>query len=555
VPTVIEQWFENRRNLRMTSGPPKPMSGERPTLYADRVGHWYRASASDQHKKTLGQYLTPVKVAGFMAAYCKDVREGVLRVLDPGAGTGILSCALCEALAESMNGPSVVELDAYEIDTNLTQGLQNCLTYAKEWMAERGLVLHFTTHTCDFVIDNAQSLDSSQLQLITADRAGKFDFIICNPPYFKLQKTDPRAQAGRDVVHGQPNIYAIFMAVSAALLRMGGVMVFITPRSYTAGPYFRRFRELFFEKMRPKAFHLFGSRTDAFRRDEVLQENLILVAERCDGWFSRRNGYLVRISFSHGISDLGSPCLHSAPVAEMIDLHSKDKLLRIMTDDESVEVARSMSSWPGTLGKYGLEISTGPVVPFRAVSLLSSTEGVPGTHAPLLWMQHVTAMKTQWPVPILRKPQYIVVNAESMPLLVANKNYVLLRRFSSKEQHRRLTASPLPADELGSQYIGLENHLNYIHRPGGTLTQEELYGLAALLNSSLLDMWFRTSSGNTQVSATELRAMPLPPLGAIEDIGRWVLASSPDSSAIDEAVEGLLIPDAVCASVPEVAYG
>ncbi|WP_439116320.1 hypothetical protein [Paludifilum halophilum] len=34
--------------------------------------------------------------------------------------------------------------------------------------------------------------------------------------------------------------------MSAFLLRAGGQLVYITPRSYTAGPYFRLFRERFF---------------------------------------------------------------------------------------------------------------------------------------------------------------------------------------------------------------------------------------------------------------------------------------------------------------------
>ena len=98
-------------------------------------------------------------------------------------------------------------------------------------------------------------------------------------------------------------------------------------------------------------------------------------------------------------------------------------------------------------------------------------------------------------------------------LLTPNRNYVLLRRFSAKEEARRLTAAPYIAADFGVPAVGLENHLNYVHRPGGTLSEDEAWGLAALYNSRLLDIWFRTVNGNTQVSATELRAMPLPAVG------------------------------------------
>src|SRR5713226_5161480 len=81
-----------------------------------------------------------------------------------------------------------------------------------------------------------------------------------------------------DVVHGQPNIYAFFLAAAAQMLRPGGELVAITPRSFCNGLYFRGFRHWFFEKMALDRIHLFESRTEAFR--DVLQESLITVSHR-----------------------------------------------------------------------------------------------------------------------------------------------------------------------------------------------------------------------------------------------------------------------------------
>jgi adenine-specific DNA-methyltransferase len=226
------------------------------------------------------------------------------------------------------------------------------------------------------------------------------------------------------------------------------------------------------------------------------------------------------VSSSNGASDLSILQPRKAPLEAVFDIAGVDKVLRIPVSEEDDELVRFIHAWPGSLKSYRLEISTGPVVPFRAVSLLSQTGEVPETHAPLLWMQHVRAMKIEWPISMRQKEQYVRLTKEAAPLLVADKNYVLLRRFSAKEERRRLTAAPLFAGDLGSPRIGLENHLNYVHRPGGTLTVDEAWGLAALYNSSWLDTYFRVVNGNTQVSATELRAMPLPPLKLIIEIGR-----------------------------------
>ena len=100
----------------------------------------------------------------------------------------------------------------------------------------------------------------------------------------------------------------------------------------------------------------------------------------------------------------------------------------------------------------------------------------------------------------------VLCRSGAEPLLLPNRNYVLLRRFNAKEEPRRLTAAPWLASEFAVPEIGTENHRNYIHRRGGTLPDDEAWGLAALYNSRLLDTWFRAVNGNTQVSATEPRA-------------------------------------------------
>lgn len=69
----------------------------------------------------------------------------------------------------------------------------------------------------------------------------------------------------------------------------------------------------------------------------------------------------------------------------------------------------------------------------------------------------------------------------------------------------------------------MENKLNYIYRPKGHLDRTEVIGISALLDSDLFDVYFRTFNGNVNVSATELRSMPLPDLGIIKSIGEKLI--------------------------------
>jgi adenine-specific DNA-methyltransferase len=108
----------------------------------------------------------------------------------------------------------------------------------------------------------------------------------------------------------------------------------------------------------------------------------------------------------------------------------------------------------------------------------------------------------------------------------------LLRRFSAKEDERRLVAAPYLRDALPGPVLGLENHLNFIHSEGGELPPRLAVALAALLNSSLFDAYFRLSNGNTQVSATELRALPLPPPPRLAALGRRLQSGEPAPQAV-----------------------
>jgi adenine-specific DNA-methyltransferase len=158
-------------------------------------------------------------------------------------------------------------------------------------------------------------------------------------------------------------------------------------------------------------------------------------------------------------------------------------------------------------------------------------------------MQNVKPLATSWPVPT-RKQQYIISSEASAYILLPNRNYVLLRRFSAKEEHRRLTAAPyLSLDRQFTQFnlVGLENHLNYIYRPDGELTPEEAYGISTILNCKLLDTYFRSFNGNTQVSATELRSIPLPQLETIREIGREAATGKRTNGELDEWISDMLM--------------
>ena len=494
-----------------------------PVEYAEALGEAYLLFAGRSQRKSAGHYLTPAVIARFMAERSPYLKPHML-VLDPGCGTGILSAAVCEAAGNS-ESVETLHIDSYETDPLLAVLTTLVLGYSRDWLSRREKMLTYEVKEKDFVLENSTALNTESG---TSGRKGspgnsRYDLVISNPPYFKIGKDDPRAVAWGSVVHGQPNIYALFMAVSAEILSESGRLVYIVPRSFASGPYFRKFREVFFRSVAPTDIHLFESRKDVFRNQTVLQESVIIAARRRSGG-EICEADRVLVSHSKGADDLDDRTHLKVGMNSVLDPGSANSELSIPVCREDLDLVQAVRTWPNTLHSLGLEISTGPVVPFRATRFLSHA-GNGDDSAPLLWMQHVRPMRTNWPLDSAEKPQWIKVVCDSMKLLVEDATYVLLRRFTAKEEKRRLVAAPLARGLLGADLVGLENHLNYVWGVSRELDAELAYGLSALLNSSFLDRYFRISNGNTQVSATELRAMPLPDEGAIRSVGIEVLAS------------------------------
>ncbi len=502
-----------------------PYEKEQPSEYADRLGITYAKQVSLQHKKDNGQFFTPTPIAKLMASFCEYSKSSI-RILDPGCGTAILSCTLIEKIVEKNTGIEIITLEVYETDSEIIPFTQESLNYLKEWLLSKGIKFQYVLHIHDFILDNASILNpNTELSLFETDNiiSNLYDIIISNPPYFKLSKDDKRSIAAHKLVSGQPNIYSLFMGIAAKLLSDNGELIFITPRSFASGNYFKAFRELFFNTVQIQRIHLFNSRKETFDRDKVLQETVIIKAirEKIDPLKE------VIVSSSAGIKDIYNPSINLFQANELISLHSKEIILHLPTSDKEENILNLISTWDSRLIDYDIYISTGPVVSFRAENFIQSVyENGTVFLAPLFWLHNVNKMVLEWPKQFKEKGQYIRIEESSRSLLIPNKNYIFLRRFSTKDDKSRLIAAPYFCNYFESDLIGVENKVNYLYRKKGHLERSETVGLCALLNSELFDTYFRIFNGNVNVSATELREMRFPPVNELKKIGNKIILSN-----------------------------
>ncbi len=475
--------------------------------FAFQLQQRHDSQTTAEERKSRGHFGTPPAVARLMADLFPTFPQRSIRLLDPGAGVGTLTAALCDRFLK-LKTPRQIHVEVWENDPTLVPLLIETLERCRISLRSAGHVFEFTVQIGDFVLSHAGE------SLFDDATVPQFDLCVMNPPYFKLRKESPHARAFPHVVHGQPNIYALFMAIAAERLKPGGSLVAITPRSYFNGPYFRRFRKWFFERMSLRHVHVFESRSDAFRDDQVLQENVVVHAERS------RLTTPITVTSTFGREDRCATKIR-LNYAEVVDDTGRDMIVRVATTTEEQELLRSVDALPHRLRQHGLEISTGPVVAFRATEhLLHERDG--HASAPLLWMHNVRPSVTTFPATKNGKPGHVRISRVSRAILLPAKRYVLMKRFTAKEEKRRLVAGVMEPGDSYSEFVGLENHLNYVHRPGGELSRQEAIGLAAILNSNAIDRYFRAVSGNTQVNAAEIRNLPLPSLTVIERLGDLV---------------------------------
>ncbi len=505
------------------------------------TAEFYRVDASlklDPKKRSvLGQYMTPAPIGRFMASLFDDL-TGDLHILDPGAGVGSLTAALVERLCEAATKPHSVELVAYEIEPLLVEYLQNTLAESQVQCQSARIESKSTIREDDFILSHpANQADIFGSTTPSADNG--FTHTIMNPPYKKINSSSDHRLALRKAGIETSNLYTAFMYLSAKRLINGGEMVAIVPRSFCNGPYFKPFREQFFSMMTLRHIHVFEKRNCAFKGDEVLQENIILHAVK-----GAKPSQIVittsrggQFEYDHNThSCVGEDMTQrSVDYSSVIREDDPDRFVHIATNELEQGIVDRMAHFRTTLSNLEVEVSTGPVVDFRLKDDLRA-EPENGS-VPLLYAAHFQHGKFEWPK-VMKKPNAIHVSEKSRKWLWKNEGYyVITRRFTSKEERRRIVAS-VYTSELPGDLIGFENHLNVFHAKQNGMSAFLAKGLSVYLNSSLVDRFFRQFNGHTQVNATDLRSLKYPEQDALERIGKQTDGLVLTQEEIDNIIEG-----------------
>lgn len=461
-------------------------------------------------RKRYGQFFTSKDTAKFMARlFTLYNKSQEVSILDPGAGSGILSIALLEHL-QSFPAIKYIKLVCYENDPNIIDLLRSNLDLACKQSKK---IIRYKIITDNYILSQADIYNSNMDMYFE-----KYDFVISNPPYMKIAKHNPEALAMPDICYGAPNLYFLFASMSIFNLKYNGEMVYIIPRSWTSGAYFKRFRQKLLENGVLEHIHLFVSRDKVFEKECVLQETMIIKFKK-----TQEKQQTVTVTTTQSNADFSQKTIFEAPYSTVVGANS---YVYLVTSADEVAILDSLNRWKNTLPSIGLKMKTGLTVDFRNRESLRTK--VEKGAVPLFYSEHIKDGKVVFPVG--KEYEYLVT--EQQALLQSNKNYLFVKRFTAKEEHRRLQCGVYLARKY-PQYskISTQNKINFIDGIRD-ISEHIVYGLYVIFNSTLYDCYYRILNGSTQVNSTEINSMPVPSIDIIEAMGKRLIMAHNMSETI-----------------------
>ncbi|HAK43011.1 MAG TPA: hypothetical protein DCM59_10320 [Clostridium sp.] len=473
------------------------------------------------NKEKYSQYYTPINIASYMASMFSEPNRKVIKVLDPCCGEGILVIAFLLRLLQSRNKEvKKVNVIMYEIDSELIIKLKKNINKVTKYLQSEGIQVNYKIINENFILNYREEID--------------FNYIIVNPPYMKLINDSQDNKRLNKLDINVTNYYAAFISLCKRLLVKNGEMVAITPRSFCNGTYYLWFRKDIISDMIFDKIHLFESRKDIFKNDDILQENIIYHCIKR----KPNPGSKVKIIYSYNDS-LRDNTIIERRFDEVVFPNDSKCMIRILKDNQEEEITRKINSLNYDLKSINIEVSTGPVVDFRQEKNILLKKYLKGS-IPIFFSEHIAMSGINWPKEDIKKYNYMLLNDKNKSLVRKSGNYVILKRMTSKEEKRRIVSSICEGKKYNNMFVTFDNKVNYFHRNGAGLPLLIAKGLSIYLNSTIVDMYFRTFSGNTQVNVTDLRSLKYPNEETLYKLGNEYELIYINQELIDLAVENIV---------------
>lgn len=505
---------------------------------ADAIRVKANAALDPSKKGSLGQFFTAAPICLFMASLFEKI-SGKVNLLDPGCGSGSLTAAFTDEALRRGHLQSLT-VEAFDLEERVVPFVDETLTICSKKAIEKAIQFSKAFTLEDYILKS-----STESGLFGTTK--QYTHCIMNPPYKKIATSSDHRKALKASGIETVNLYTGFVALAIQQLQKGGELVAIIPRSFCNGPYYQPFRELMLKEAAIKHIHIFDSRNNAFSDDAVLQENIIihLVKGEKQGDVKITSSPIAdfhifeqeyegdNLDEQIGTITASDMTTRTVPFNRIVNPHDKEKFIHIAANERDQAIIDRLSLFTSRLNDLDIQVSTGPVVDFRLKDDLRKDieEGA----VPLIYPIHLNG-GVNWPKDS-KKPNAISISEKSKSWLWKHEgHFVIVRRFSSKEEKRRIVATPYDSS-LPGELIGFENKLNVIHSKKSGFDKELALGIYIYLNSTLLDKYYRLFGGHTQVNATDLRNIHYPSKESLRRIGTQVDRIDLTQNSIDKLLD------------------
>ena len=393
-------------------------------------------SLSKQEKKQFGIFISPKviieKLVNCIKNYITDNNILIENILEPACGT-------CEIINYCDNIFNKTQIHGIELNSTVYNSTKEIKNYNN-----------------DVYLINKD--------FIKYEAPMPYDLILTNPPYFVCKK-DQVPKKYEQYIHGRPNIFGLFIIHSLSMIRPGGILAFIVPKSFLNSLYYSKIRK--FIKQTCKIISIIDFEKDnKFIDTEQSTFGLILQKEI----INKEIEALQDCQFSMKIEDN-----------------------YIFSSD--VTILKNMFSNSTTIAKMGLRVKTGSIVwNEHKEKLTNDSEFTTLIYNTNVTNDHTIEIKN---FKNNEKFQYINQDGRIDPILVVNRgngnskyklNYALVK--------------------FGPYLI--ENHLNEIYSPYPKKKEEliELYTkITDSFNNPKTQLFIDLFLGNNGLSKTELETI------------------------------------------------
>ncbi len=475
----------------------------------------------------LGRLFTKKDTARLMAGMLDiDKNKTAFTVLDPGAGTGILSAAAIEEICKRAPSCKQIFLTCFETNKDFLPMLEDNLErIRKKCRHDYDVKLYVTVYDENYIVDSKNHYTVTFFDTVE----DKYDIIIANPPTEFYEKDSEEALSAGGVTQVKISAAFLFARMAQRHLEEDGQLVTALPTTYATASQLTALRKEMAKELALKKIHLFIGKQKNTKRAIPLKKNFIISYLKGD----RPENIEITTSTDSGKNVTALP-----PLSYNFVVDPENGMLTLPKSVEDTNIVKYISDFPETLTSLGLKMSTGLVIDSKCEGLLF-TDPIRGS-VPLIRPATIKNGSVNFPQPI--KKQYIApVNTS---LVQKNKNLIIIKRIPANSDERFVNSAIYLASQLPAyKYISTHNKINFIDTKdkNSEICARLAFGLFALLNSTIYDRYISIVSKSKQINSKEMRSLPLPPRNIIENIGMRLMAMRQTSvKACDQIVNPTL---------------